>query len=128
MNCKLRVLPERTSKADDDRLIRYYDGLRTSGPPFAMASSAQYSPLSSYELGQILHEIRFKTKSSPMTQVADLYLWPIALAGYEPENRPYVEMRRSGRLIESRLSPAQLDTGGSKYSCFELVRQGQRRR
>jgi len=125
---KLRVLPERTSKVDDDRLVRYYDDLRTSGPPFAKASSARYSPLTAIELRETLHEIRFKTKSSPMAQVADLYLWPIALAGYEPENRAYAALRCSGRLIESRLSPAQADAGGSKYSCFELVHQHQRGR
>jgi hypothetical protein len=123
---KLRVLPERTSKVDDDRLVRYYDDLRTSGLPFAKTSSAQYSPLTAREFSETLYEIRFKTKSSPMAQVADLYLWPIALAGYVPGNRPYVALRSSGRLIESRLAPAQLDVGGSKYSCFELVRRHRR--
>lgn len=105
---KLRVMPERSSKADDDRLMRYYDDLRSSGPPFAQASSAPYSPLTAAEFHETLHEIRFKTKSSPMAQVADLYLWPIALAGYEPQNRPYVALRTSGRLIESRLSHTKL--------------------
>jgi hypothetical protein len=125
---KLRVLPERTSKVDDDRLARYYDDLRTSGSPFAKPSSARYSPLTATEFSETLHEIRFKTKSSPMAQVADLYLWPIALAGYEPENRAYVALRSSGRLIENRLSPSQADAGGSKYSCFELVHRHRRGR
>jgi hypothetical protein len=125
---KLRILPERTSKVDDDRLARYYDDLRTSGPPFAMSSSAQYSPLTADEFSKTLYEIRFKTKSSPMAQIADLYLWPIALAGYEPRNRPYVALQSSGRLIESRLSPSQLEVCGSKYSCFELVRRHRRGR
>lgn len=120
---RLRVLPERTSKGDDDRLVRYYNALQTSGPPFARTSSSCYSPLSLTELRETLYEIRFKTKASPMAQVADLYLWPIALAGYEPRNRAYVALRSSGRLIEHRLCTSQLDAGGSKYSCFELVRQ-----
>lgn len=123
---RLRVLPERTSKTDDDRLIRYYDDLRTIGPPFAKTSSARYSPLTATEFSETLLEIRFKTKSSPMAQVADLYLWPIALAGYAPRNRPYVALQSAGRLIESRLSAPQIETGGSKYSCFELV-SGHRR-
>ena len=126
MDRKLRVLPERTSRVDDDRLIRYYDALRTSGPPFAKSSSAQYSPLTATEFRETLYEIRFKTKASPMAQVADLYLWPIALAGYEPGNRAYVALQSSGRLIESRLSPSQIEAGGSKYSCFELVRRNRR--
>jgi hypothetical protein len=124
---KLRVMPERTNKADE-RLVRYYDDLRISGPPFAMTSSAQYSPLTADEFSKTLYEIRFKTKSSPMTQIADLYLWPIALAGYEPRNRPYVALQSSGRLVESRLSPSQLEVCGSKYSCFELVRRHRRGR
>lgn len=123
---KLRVMPERSNKIDDERLTRYYDDLRNSGPPFAGSSSAHYSPLTASEFRETLHEIRFKTKSSPMAQVADLYLWPIAIAGYEPENRPYVALRASGRLIENRLSARQIEAGGSKYSCFELVRRHRR--
>lgn len=125
---KLRVLPERTSKIDDDRLVRYYDALQTSGPPFAKASSAQYSSLTAVEFRETLYEIRFKTKSSPMAQIADLYLWPIALAGYEPANRAYVALRSSARLIESRLCRSQIAAGGSKYSCFELVHRHRRGR
>lgn len=124
---KLRVLPERTSRVDDDRLIRYYDALRTGGPPFAKTSSAQYSPLTATEFRETLYEIRFKTKASPMAQVADLYLWPIALAGYEPRNRAYIALQSSGRLIENHLSPSQIAEAGSKYSCFELVRRHRRR-
>lgn len=40
---KLRVLPERTSKVDDDRLVRYYDDLRTSGPPLRIALTRRRS-------------------------------------------------------------------------------------
>ena len=61
-----------------------------------------------------------------MAQVADLLLWPIALAGYEPTNRAYVALRDAGRLIENRLSAGEIEACGSKYSCFELVRQHQR--
>lgn len=95
---KLRVMPERSSKADDDRLTRYYHDLKTSGPPFEKVSSAGYSPLTSDELAETLHEIRFKSKSSPMGQVADLFLWPIAIAGYDPDNRPYVALRKCRAL------------------------------
>lgn len=119
---KLRVMPERSSKADDQRLERYYTDLRTSGPPFEKASSADYAPLTANELTQTLHEIRFKSKSSPMGQIADLFLWPIAIAGYDPNNRPYAALRSAGRLIENRLCGSEAEIGGSKYSCFELVR------
>ncbi len=124
---KLRVMPERSSKADDERLERYYHHLKTEGPPFASPSSAQYAPLTATEFAATLHDLRFKSKSSPMGQVADLFLWPMVVAGYDANNRAYQALRASGRLIESRLSPAEIETCGSKYSCFELVRQCQSR-
>jgi Protein of unknown function (DUF3800) len=120
---KLRVMPERSNKTDDERLARYFRELKVSGPPFDRGSSAEYEPLTSGELAEALHEIRFKSKSSPMGQVADLVLWPIAIAGYDPSNRPYVALRNGGRLIENRLSAHKATTGGSKYSCFELARR-----
>jgi hypothetical protein len=124
---KLRVLPERSSKSDEDRIVQYYKELKTHGPPFERASSALYAPLTPAELAETLHEIRFKSKSSPMAQVADLFLWPIALAGYQPDNRAYTALRETNRLIENRLLAAEVESCGSKYSCFELVRQYQRK-
>jgi hypothetical protein len=116
-------MPERSSRADDERLLRYYNDLRTSGPPFERSSSAAYAPLTPTELAETLHEIRFKSKSSPMGQAADLFLWPIALAGYEPDNRAYRALHEAGRLIESRISAKDAEACGSKYSCFEFVKQ-----
>lgn len=123
---KLRVMPERSSRPDEERLVRYYDDLKVSGPPFDNASSTVYAPLTATEFKGTLHEIRFKSKSSPMGQIADLFLWPMAIAGYDAKNRAYVALRDAGRLIESRLSEKELAACGSKYSCFELVEQHKR--
>jgi hypothetical protein len=60
-------------------------------------------------------------RSSPMAQIADLYLWPILRERYRPGYRPYQEFRTAGRLIECVLAEADVMTCGSKYSCFELV-------
>ncbi len=120
---KLRVMPEISNRSDDDRLVRYYNDLKADGPPFEKISSAEYEPLTAGEFAETLHEIRFKSKSSPMSQVADLFLWPIAIAGYDRNNRPYVALRNAGRLIESRLSVREIEVSGSKYSCFELAYQ-----
>lgn len=119
---KLRVLPERSCRADERRLSRYFDDLRQRGAPFDFASSAHYAPLTAAELSETLHEMRFKSKTSPMAQVADLLLWPIALAGYDENNRAYVALRTAQKLIECQLEPAEIATHGSKYSCFELTR------
>jgi hypothetical protein len=120
---RLRVMPERSSKADDERLARYYHDLKANGPPFERTSSAGYEPLTSTEFAESLHEIRFKSKSSPMGQVADLFLWPMAIAGYDPSNRAYLALKNAERLIESRISAEDATISGSKYSCFDLVRR-----
>ena len=118
---KLRVFPERSSKDDERRIVQYYEELRNQGLPFDAATSNPYAPLSAADCAETLVELRFKFKSSPMTQIADLYLWPILWEKYRPGYRPYQEFRAGGRLIECVLDRADLKTHGSKFSCFELV-------
>ena len=122
---KLRVLPERSNRADERRIQAYFERLRTVGAPFDRTSSSRYAPLVASELRETLCELRFKAKTSPPVQIADLYLWPIALAGYEQQNRAYAILRDAGRLIECHLSECNWAELGTKYSCFDLVhRQG----
>jgi hypothetical protein len=118
---KLRVMPERSSKQDEDRLSGYYADLRAGGMPFEAGSSSAYAPLSAESLHSTLYELRFKRKSSPMVQIADLFLWPLAVAGYDPEYRPYRALREAGRLIECHLDESEHPSCGTKYSCFDLV-------
>lgn len=118
---KLRVLPERCSFDDDNRLLSYYTELRNEGMPFDAGSSAGYAPLLADEFRAGLHEIRFKGKSSPPMQIADLYLWPMVTMRYKGNYRPHTDLCDAGRLIESRLAEAEVLACGSKYSCFELV-------
>jgi len=54
-------------------------------------------------------------------QLADLYLWPIAMYRYGRGGQPYERFRDAGRLIEAHLTQAQAASCGTKYSCFELV-------
>jgi hypothetical protein len=119
--CKLRVLAERCSKADDRRIERYYQELRESGHPFDKSSAAAYAPLAPEYLRETLYELRFKAKSSPMIQVADLFLWPMIRQRYRPPFRPYTEFAKAGRIIDCRLSAESRSANGCKYSCFELV-------
>jgi hypothetical protein len=123
---KLRVMPERSSRDDERRIWTYFGYLREKGAPFDNQSSSLYAPLSADEFRDTLYELRFKAKSSPMAQVADLYLWPLAIAGYDEGNRAYGLLRTAGRLIESRLPEPQQTACGTKYSCFELVHQHMR--
>jgi hypothetical protein len=121
LGCRLRVLPERSNKKDENRIKQYYRELREQGPPFDAATSAQYAPLSAAEFAETLFELDFKHKNSPMAQIADLYLWPILRARYHPGYRPFEALRSAGRLIECVLGEADVAACGSKYSCFELV-------
>ena len=59
-------------------------------------------------------------------QVADLYLWPIAMHRYGRGGLPYQKFRESGRLVEACLSAEQVVSCGTKYSCFELVDRAMR--
>jgi hypothetical protein len=86
---KLRVLVERSDKTTDTWMRGYYEDLRENGPPFDNATSERYQPLCPTELRETLCEFRLKRKTSPPMQIADLYLWPICISGYDPSNRPY---------------------------------------
>lgn len=124
---RLRVMPERSSRDDERRLRAYFGQLREGGAPFDVQSSSSYAPLTAAQLKELLYELRFKAKSSPMAQVADLYLWPMAIAGYDENNRAYGMLKAAGRLIECRVPEPQWGERATKYSCFELVREDQKR-
>jgi len=124
---KLRVMPERSSKADEALLETYYAELRRSGAPFDARSAGIYAPLSAEELRSTLYELRFKSKTSPLGQIADLFLWPMAVGGYDSECRPYQALKDAGRLIECHLDEEAHSSCGTKYSCFELVDRHKRR-
>jgi hypothetical protein len=118
---RLRVAPERCNKAEDGLLSRYYYDLKTVGMPFATSTSDKYGPLSAEQFGETLYEFKPKHKTSPMAQVADLYLWPLCMGGYHMTNRPYQRLLGDGKLIECSLPFPDWPKLGTKYSCFEGV-------
>lgn len=122
MNYKLRVMPERCNKPEDRAMKSYYERLRTDGMPFQASSSDKYAPLSAADLKETLYEFRTKKSTSPMAQLADLYLWPMAIGGYHPANRAYARLKEDGKLIECVLPEEDHAARATKYSCFELVR------
>lgn len=118
---RLRVLPEKCNKPEDAALTAYYRELRIDGLPFDTKNSEKYAPLTKDQFAATLYDLRFKEKSSPLAQLADLYLWPVCMGGYHPGNRPYRRLLEDGKLIECLLPEADHATLGSKYSCFEGV-------
>ncbi len=118
---KLRVIPERCTKKDDEKLAEYYADMKARGAPFDATNSGKYSPLGAESLANVLYELRFKSKSSPMMQVADLYLWPMCMGGYDKTNHPYRRLIETGRLMDCQCPEKDVAELGIKYSCFDLV-------
>lgn len=116
----LRVMPEKCSKKDDNVLKGYYNDLKTLGHPFDTERAQKYSPLTPEELKPTLYEFKLKDKTSPMAQMADLFLWPMSIGGYDSKNRTYDWLMQNGRLIDCYCGE-QSAAKGVKYSCFELV-------
>jgi Protein of unknown function (DUF3800) len=123
MGRALRVYPEQSAKKDERRIRRYYRDMCAEGLPFNPERSGVYRPLHAHECGETLIELRFKAKTSPPMQIADLYLWPIARKAYGQAERPYRAFYDAGRLMECHLTQEEIPRRGTKYYCFELVRR-----
>jgi len=118
-NAKLRVYVERADRKTDEKIREYYDALRDTGMPFGRPTSDKYSPLNAAELRETLYEFRTKAKTSPMIQMADLFLWPMCIGGYDGNNRPYKRLIEDGKLIDCSLNKEEQPFLGIKYSCFD---------
>lgn len=117
--CKLRVLPERSSKKDDGLLRSYFDSLKKDGNPFS-GDSTKYQPLDAAHYGEGLYDFKTKFKSSPITQIADLYLYPMCRGGYDEGYKPYLDLKNKNRLINCHLEIEHISSSGIKYSCFDF--------
>lgn len=118
---RLRVWVERSSKKDDSTLKQYFADLRSEGLPFSDESSNKYQPLSQTELATTLHDLKFKVKTSPMVQLADLFTWPMCIGGYDKNNRPFRRLLEDKRLIDCEIDDSEIPRLGIKYSCFDGV-------
>lgn len=118
---RLRVMPERSTPEDESRIKHYFADLCANGCPFDKATSGLYTPLEAGDLKATLFELRFKKKTSPLAQIADLFLWPMVRAGYDPDYRPYVLLKEAGQFVEQRIQKEEWPMLGTKYSCFHLV-------
>lgn len=125
---KLRVYVEE-GDVDADAMIRsYYAKLRSEGMPFAGGGDQKYAPLTQQELFDTLHDLKFKAKTSPMAQFADLYAYPLTRGGYDPEYGPYQQLRANKRVIDDHLSAEEIPHLGVKYSCFEQALKNEKSR
>lgn len=118
---KLRVYVEQTDKKEDRVIKGYYDTLRSEGSWFNPDTSGKYNPIDAIDYKTTLYEFRTKNKSSPLMQIADLFLWPMCIGGYDRTNHPYRRLVEAGKLIDCALAPEEIESRGIKYSCFDEV-------
>jgi len=116
---KLRIYVERTDKKEDQKMKEYYHTLRGDGHWFDPNTAGKYEPISPDDYRTTLYEFRTKAKTSKLMQIADLYLWPMCMGGYEKLNRPYSRLMGAGKFIDCGLAPEEVGTRGIKYSCFD---------
>jgi hypothetical protein len=116
---QLRTFFERAGKAEDREMITHARSLKKEGMPFNPDNSAAYGALSAEDFKAIvLGEPRGRTKETPMMQIADLFLYPMAKGGYDPSYRPYAKLLENKKLIDGLLKPKDRAQLGIKYSCF----------
>ena len=112
--CRLRVSPEKCNKPEDALLKGYFGELKNTGMPFEAEKSEKYGPLSPSDFAKILYEFKPKAKSSPMAQLADLYLWPMCMNGYHETNWTYRRLKEDGKLIEHVIPTDAVEKLGTK--------------
>lgn len=122
-NRKLRIYVERSNKTDETALRGYYDSLKNTGHSFNPKTASVYNPLVSVDYSRTLYEFKTKNKSSKLMQIADLYLWPMCIGGYDKKNRAYSALKDAGKLVDCVLPSKSIIEKGIKYSCFDLVTQ-----
>ena len=86
---RLRVFFERSGKQEDQDIVAFLKGLKSEGMPFDGDNAAAYGGLEAHEFRElVLGEPKGRTKKTPMLQIADLYLYPMAKAGYDASYKP----------------------------------------
>lgn len=117
---RLRVFFERSGKQEDWDIVAFMKELKAKGMPFDGDNAAAYQGLKASEFSElVLGESKGRTKKTPMLQIADLYLYPMAKAGYDASYKPHLALMKAGRLIDSVLSSENRPLLGIKYSCFD---------
>lgn len=125
MDAQLEIFFEQAGAAEDTDIKAYGRALKREGMPFDAEMSQQYAALRAEDFrALILGEPRERTKKTPMIQIADLYLYPMAKGGYEPTYRPYQALMAAGRLIDATLAAEERPLLGIKYSCFGTKNKG----
>ncbi|MFK0332680.1 DUF3800 domain-containing protein [Rhizobium sp. NPDC090275] len=116
----LRVFSEASGKHEDRDLMTYAKALKANGMPFASDGANAYGSLPPEEFRRTVRGgPKRRTKEAAMKQVADLMLYPMAKGGYDPTYKPYVDLMRSGKLIDALVLEQDRSSLRIKYSFFK---------
>jgi len=116
---RLKIFYERCSPKHDKAIENYFNDMRDVGMPFNTETSAKYDPFGQDQLRHTLWDCKKKFKSSPLMQIADLYLFPICVAGYDANYHAYTTLMEKSRVIDCVMDANERQKLGVKYSCFE---------
>lgn len=117
----LTIRFEETGKKEDRAIIGYAKDMKRTGAPFDNVTSGSYVALGPADYKRIIEgePRRVTKKDSPAVQIADLYLYPMVKAGYDPSYTPWQAMCGAKKVIDAVLKPEDRAMLGIKYSCFD---------
>lgn len=122
------VFFEQSGKKEDRMIKNYARTLKKQGLPFTKETSSKYMPFTHADFKRImLGEPRERTKKCVLTQLSDLYLYPIVKRKYDPTYRPWIELDGAGKIIDSILNEKERALLGVKYSCFDAMQSGSKK-
>ena len=116
---RLKVFVEGTGKREDRLICQYHSNLRENGLGFQVSTSEKYRPLTAGDFTRItMKHPAFTRKGNPLSDLADLVLFPLVVGKYDPSYKPYRFLQETGKIIDCRLSDGPSDCG-VKYYCFD---------
>lgn len=111
---------EGVGKKEDAAIVQYAKDLKNVGMPFSNESLQTYNGLSADDFTNIfLGDPRWRVKTNPFVQIADLYLYPMAKRKYDITYNPWVKMFEHGKVIDALIPEEVWPERGIKYSCFD---------
>ena len=116
---RLKIFVEGTGPREDNLIRSYHANLREKGLGFDAPTSEKYGPLTANDFARItMKNPEFTRKGNPLSDLADLVLFPLTRAKHNPNYGPYLHLQKTGKVIDSKLTNGPVDCG-VKYYCFD---------
>lgn len=116
---RLRVRFEGADPTTDARIEDYFRQLKQVGLGFDQANSEKYAPMPADDLAAVLIDLERKDKRNRMMQIADTFVYALALGGYNRKFDIFRRLLEHGRLVTSQVPSELAPQLGIKYYCFD---------